>query len=521
MAILNFEGGKVQILDSSGNVLDGGKMAFYEVGTTTDKDTFTTSSLSTANPNPVILDASGRATVWMSGNYDVIINDKNDVLVYSFDNTNFTSSASSNLFNLVINGSFETNDDGDNFPDSWITTEYSGGTASLDTSDQQHAKQSLKFVSTGSGGGYITSSSFIEVSELTDLGLHFYLKSSDAGVRNLVQILWYDKSKVPISTSILYDDSTTNPTSWTLKSSSVTVPSTARFAKLEMYGCHSSDPTSGSTWFDDVILSVSPLLYTENVFTATNYLTVGSDVVTAATVTLATDGNISHWTGTTTVADITHITGDGPFYGIADAIFTFTHAAGVLELPGKADITTAVDDRFTLVQDGTTWVMTEFTKSDGSSISSNTGDIVQSVITTYGTVATGTTTIPWDNTIPQSSEGVVFMTRTITPTSETNKLIIDMQLELANSAIVVQIIALFQDSIGDCLAAHSMYSNTADTPLTLNLHFEMVAGTTSEITFKAKSGGHLSGTTTFNGQSGTVKFGGKAGSYLKVVEEKV
>jgi len=82
---------------------------------------------------------------------------------------------------------------------------------------------------------------------------------------------------------------------------------------------------------------------------------VGSGVTVASTVTLPTDGSIVHFSGSGTINDFTHITGDGPFYCIADSVFTIAHLAGQVEIPGEANKTFAVGDRFVLVQDGTIW----------------------------------------------------------------------------------------------------------------------------------------------------------------------
>ena len=55
-----------------------------------------------------------------------------------------------------------------------------------------------------------------------------------------------------------------------------------------------------------------------------------------------------------------------------------------------------------------------------------TGSVLQVVNTMNGAVATGTTIIPQDNTIPQITEGTEFMTLAITPTSATSQLRIDV-----------------------------------------------------------------------------------------------
>ena len=52
----------------------GGKVYTYEAGTLTPKDTYTTAAGTVANPNPVILDARGEASVWLgSGAYDIVL----------------------------------------------------------------------------------------------------------------------------------------------------------------------------------------------------------------------------------------------------------------------------------------------------------------------------------------------------------------------------------------------------------------------------------------------------------------
>ena len=92
----------------------------------------------------------------------------------------------------------------------------------------------------------------------------------------LSEIIWYTSAQVQISTSSLYDDSTTNPTSWTQKNGSVTAVTNARYAKLRVYGCHSSDATSGSTWYDAISV-VSDTIFGD--LSIVNNLTVGGDLI--------------------------------------------------------------------------------------------------------------------------------------------------------------------------------------------------------------------------------------------------
>jgi hypothetical protein len=54
-------------LDDSGNPVNAGLVYFFRTGTTTEQDTYSDSTLDTANANPVVLNASGRATTAIYG----------------------------------------------------------------------------------------------------------------------------------------------------------------------------------------------------------------------------------------------------------------------------------------------------------------------------------------------------------------------------------------------------------------------------------------------------------------------
>tara|TARA_R110002110_G_scaffold110087_18_gene274583 strand:+ start:343 stop:1032 length:690 start_codon:yes stop_codon:yes gene_type:complete len=74
-------------IDSNGNPLSGGKLFAYSAGTTTPKDTYTSSALTSANANPVVLDSAGRATIFLSSDsYKFILKTSADVLVWEVDN---------------------------------------------------------------------------------------------------------------------------------------------------------------------------------------------------------------------------------------------------------------------------------------------------------------------------------------------------------------------------------------------------------------------------------------------------
>lgn len=147
------------------------------------------------------------------------------------------------------------------------------------------------------------------------------------------------------------------------------------------------------------------------------------------------------------------------------------------------------------------------------------GNTVQVVISQDGAVATGTTTIPADDTIPQNTEGDQYMSQAITPTVAANVLNIEHTGEYFNSGAVGQTVALFQDSTANALSAIYMgkevFANRGAGRL---LRYFMRAGTTSSTTFKIRSGGSAAGTTTFNGTASARIFGGVSSSTLVVRE---
>lgn len=167
-----------------------------------------------------------------------------------------------------------------------------------------------------------------------------------------------------------------------------------------------------------------------------------------------------------------------------------------------------------------------YVKAPSNSVGSSqleTGMPVQIVGTTYSAVATGTTTIPQDDTIPQITEGTEFMTQTITPKATTNKLLIEVSAFLTDSSTNCAITgALFQDSTANALAASQQFMVTATGRVCIIIRYIMTAGTTSPTTFRFRAGPDpgSGGTMTFNGFSGSRFYGGAALSSITITEYK-
>ena len=159
--------------------------------------------------------------------------------------------------------------------------------------------------------------------------------------------------------------------------------------------------------------------------------------------------------------------------------------------------------------------------SDGTDVKYGypSGSLVQVVTAQDGAVATGTTTMPDDDTIPQNTEGDEYITLSITPKNTNNKLVITYNGVSDNGGSSISIVALFQDSTANALAAVRMNDSTSvSTGGGRTLVHTMTAGTTSATTFKIRIGSPTAGTTTFNGTGGARKFGGACASTLTIME---
>ncbi|MDH4183353.1 MAG: hypothetical protein OEV92_03960 [Nitrospinota bacterium] len=240
----------------AGAPASGWKVYTYEAGTTTPKATYTDASGVTPNSNPVILDARGEAAIWFAGTYKLVVKDGSDVTQATYDDFGAGDSATAPVVNLVGNGSFETDANADSLPDDWTTVKYDAGTstATLITSSQAHGANALKFGSLGDGGGTATQNGYSQVNPGRIYWASFAMLSSVVDVRNVVDVLYYDSDQVYISTQTLYDESAANPLTMTVKTFVMTIPATARYVRIKLTGCHSSDATPGYTLFDDVLI---------------------------------------------------------------------------------------------------------------------------------------------------------------------------------------------------------------------------------------------------------------------------
>ena len=71
----------IQYSDGNGVPLPGATLDFFQPGTTTPKNTFSDSGLTTPNPNPVVADSAGvMPDIWLDGTYKVVLKNAGGVV---------------------------------------------------------------------------------------------------------------------------------------------------------------------------------------------------------------------------------------------------------------------------------------------------------------------------------------------------------------------------------------------------------------------------------------------------------
>lgn len=162
--------------------------------------------------------------------------------------------------------------------------------------------------------------------------------------------------------------------------------------------------------------------------------------------------------------------------------------------------------------------------SDSSGLIPTTAGGLRIKVVTYSGLVSATAQIPFDDTIPQSSEGTEVMSISFTPSSSTSDLIIEACAFGASSSTGNDggvCLALFKDSETDARAA--VFSATpfggADAQLNQSyLLYKMTAGTTSPITFSVRLGSPTATAVSMNGITSQRRYGGVATSWIKVTE---
>lgn len=159
------------------------------------------------------------------------------------------------------------------------------------------------------------------------------------------------------------------------------------------------------------------------------------------------------------------------------------------------------------------------------------GSIVQTAYFQTGALVSGSTVIPYDDTIPQVSEGFEVMTLAITPTKSTSLLLVEAVINAASTEgsgpFPACTAALFKDGAGNDALATAMQSQFSSSSVTAGgqivnmiLRHQITAGSTSAMTFRVRIGNTTGTVLKFNGDynSAVRRFGGSYASSIRITE---
>lgn len=251
----------------------------------------------------------------------------------------------------------------------------------------------------------------------------------------------------------------------------------------------------------------------------------GSDIASATSTAIgAATGNYINVTGTTTITSFDTVqSGTVRFVQFTGAL-TLTHNATSLILPSGANITTAAGDTAIFASEGSgNWRCLNYSLKTGGALagSSVSGSVIQTVNVQYTTAGSSATTIPYDNTIPQISEGAEVTTLAITPASASNKLFIIVTSHVSSTvATNPAIVSLFQDASANALTSGAHYIPSVSSADTVVITHFMTAGTTSSTTFRLRVG-MSSNTVYWNRDDGSAtRLGGSFTTSITIMEIK-
>lgn len=248
----------------------------------------------------------------------------------------------------------------------------------------------------------------------------------------------------------------------------------------------------------------------------------GADVASATALPVLTDGNYFDVTGTTAVTSINSTGGPGTLIKLHfDDVLTLTHHATNLILPGAANITTAAGDEAEFIEYASgQYRCTNYQVAANSPGATTGGKVVAHTYSSTAATTTSSSVIPFDDTIPQNTEGTELITVSHTPASSSNILEIHVQILFSMASNNTAIFPLFQDSTADAIAVGVGDGPVTDEMGSVYFIHRMTAGTTSSTTFKVRYGPAAAATVRINGEVNAAarRFGGVATSSIRVIE---
>lgn len=157
--------------------------------------------------------------------------------------------------------------------------------------------------------------------------------------------------------------------------------------------------------------------------------------------------------------------------------------------------------------------------SGAAAANSATGAVLQTVTAEYATYATNTTVIPWDDTIPQNTEGTEIISLSITPSSASSKVRISLVASAVSSNAGGITLAVFRSGIASAVAASTSVPTSSSYAHSMQVLYTDSPASASAVTYTVRIGVENTYIWYLNGTSAGRKLGGSI--YTTLVLEEI
>lgn len=251
----------------------------------------------------------------------------------------------------------------------------------------------------------------------------------------------------------------------------------------------------------------------KNLLSTIGSLGHGTKTKTAAyTVVEADRGNLIALDGTFTLSLTAAATLD-TFVFVASNVGTGVITIdpdGTETIDGVATITLHPGESTAITGDASTWRTWGRVKSNG---------VIGYKYTETSAVATGTTLVPKDDTIPQNTEGDQYLSIDYAAKTTTNRVKVEVKLSIASNVTGYMAVSLFNGG-ANALATAAKYLGTANAVTDITLMYEYTPASTATLTYTVRAGLNNANTTTLNGEGGARLYGGVLLSNIAITEFK-
>jgi hypothetical protein len=514
---------------------NGAKVFTYAAGSSTKQNTYTDSGGGTPNPNPIVLDARGEPPndIWLT---------EGQLYKFVFTASTDTDPPTSPIRTIDnISGVGDNSVTLDQWVDSGVTPTYVNATQFTVPGDQTSSftvnRRIKATVTAGTVYGYISASVFGALTTVTVVLDSGTLDSGLSAVQlGLITPTNTSLPKIPlwVNSPMIADDAIIARTladsalGLSMVNGIITASVAASALTIAIKTIAGTDPSAT----DPVHILFRNVTAGTGDYTVISLIAATSLVISSGS-TLGTTSGVANklWVvgfndaGTFRLGAI-NLSTNAPFGDDVIASSTAEGGAGGADSAGVYYTGTAVTSKAMKVlgyvestqATAGTWATSPSKVQLLTAGTKLHGDVVQQNVTYTGAVATGTTIMPFDDTIPQITEGTEFMTVSITPSSATSILLVEVTAFMACSISERIASAIFQDATANALGAGVTLCPSTNGSSEHVYSIRLQANTTSSITFRFRAGPASAATVTFNGSAGGRIFGGFMASNLRVTE---